>query len=99
MTETQFTQTIQNWIDDHHGYSVKNIGSVNSGSGRPDLYICWYGYFLGLEIKLENNHPSMFQTRHLTKIQKAGGIGIVVYPHNWEFVKRQMLILKKISQK
>ena len=51
-------------------------------SGIPDLLICCNGYFIGAELKASNGTPSELQIRELIRIQKASGIGVLVYPED-----------------
>ncbi len=49
-----------------------------SATGVPDIVICANGLFLGVECKAGNNKPTELQQRNLERIDKAGGVAIVV---------------------
>lgn len=60
-------------------------------SGIPDLLICCNGYFIGAELKGPAGTPSALQIKELLKIQKASGIGILIYPED-ELAFRQLIL-------
>lgn len=49
-----------------------------STTGVPDIIVCANGLFLGVECKAGNNKLTELQQRNLEKIDKAGGVAIVV---------------------
>jgi Holliday junction resolvase len=51
-------------------------------SGVPDLVICYYGTFIGIECKAGNNKPTPLQEQNLTRIQRAGGYALVINEEN-----------------
>jgi hypothetical protein len=70
-----------------YSFSVQQISLV----GDPDKVLCINGRFVALELKSEEGKPSKLQTHKLNKVTKAGGIAIVVWPHNWNKVKDRLL--------
>lgn len=56
-------------------------------SGVPDIVACYNGHFIGIECKAGKNTTTALQDRELEKIDKAGGIGMVVNETNIERVK------------
>lgn len=66
-------------------------------SGIPDLLICCNGHFIGAEIKASNGTPSALQIKELTRIQRAGGIGVLVYPED-EITFRKLILELKMSK-
>lgn len=70
-----------------------------SRRGVPDFLICMNGMFVALELKksvTEVGKPSaLLQEHNLNKINSARGIGIFVYPENWEKVKDTLIVLSK----
>lgn len=62
-----------------HGALVDNIQGNECQSSVPDLLICYAGRYIALEAKGPNGVLSPGQRRRLRKVQKAGGIGEVVY--------------------
>jgi len=56
-------------------------------SGVPDIVVCFRGQFIGIECKAGNNTTTALQDRELEKIDKAGGIAMVVNETNIERVR------------
>ena len=49
--------------------------------------VCDCGRFLGIELKANNGKPSLLQLYNLKKIREAGGIGVLLYPKEFEQFK------------
>lgn len=47
-------------------------------SGIPDVIICWYGRFIGVEVKSAKGKPTALQVRCGEQIKDAGGTWRVV---------------------
>jgi hypothetical protein len=47
-------------------------------SGIPDIVICWYGRFIGVEVKSAQGKPTALQVRCGEQIREAGGVWRVV---------------------
>lgn len=47
-------------------------------AGIPDFVGCYRGMMFGLEAKAENGRATAWQKQHLTRINGAGGFGIIV---------------------
>lgn len=62
--------------------------------GIPDFIGCINGYFVALELKVDDRE-SKLQGWVLDRIKRAGGVAFVVTPENWPDVFHQ---LKGISQ-
>ena len=45
-------------------------------TGLPDLVGCLRGRFVGIEVKVGSNQPSKIQHYILTRINRAGGVGM-----------------------
>lgn len=57
---------------------VNNHGNAYQGAGRPDIFACYRGRFLALEVKNETGQPTKLQLHELAKWKAAGAItGIV----------------------
>jgi len=56
-------------------------------SGVPDIVVCFNGHFIGIECKAGDNTTTALQDRELEKIDKAGGIAMVVNETNIERVR------------
>ena len=63
-------------------------------SGIPDLIVCLNGHFVGIEVKAEKGKPSKLQKYNIKKIKEAGGIAMIVYPDDFEDIKK---ILERIN--
>jgi penicillin-binding protein-related factor A (putative recombinase) len=54
-------------------------------SGTPDIIGCLNGRFIAIELKKDAiSRIEPLQVHKLNKIEKSGGIALVVYPENWE---------------
>lgn len=51
-------------------------------SGVPDIVVCYYGRFIGIECKAGSNKPTPLQQQNLEKIAVAGGRTMVVNEDN-----------------
>lgn len=59
--------------------------------GTPDFLMCVNGRFVALELKKSSKEkPDPLQLHNLELIQKAGGVGLVVFPENWNEVYDQL---------
>lgn len=100
MKEKIFENKIKRFLKDNDCYFVKYWGGgYFTESGIPDLLVCCNGYFLGLEIKAENGKSSELQKYNIKEIQKAGGVGMVVYPKDFEEIKKLIWRLKNIENR
>lgn len=54
-----------------HGYGA---------SGVPDIVACHKGFFFGIEVKADakKNKPTKLQMDNLERIEKAGGVAVVI---------------------
>lgn len=88
MKEKAFENKIKSYLKENNCYFVKYWGGgYFTEAGIPDLLVCCNGYFLGLEIKAENGKPSELQEYNMEQIKKAGGIGMIVYPKDFDDLK------------
>lgn len=70
------------------GYYEKRWGGgMFTKSGLPDLHIVACGKSIDVEIKAENGKPSDLQLFMLNQIRDCGGIGLIVYPNDFEHFK------------
>ena len=75
------------------GAVVDNVVGNEFQSNIADLLVCYKGQYIALEAKAPNGVLSKGQRYRLIKVQKAGGIGEVIY--SLEKVKN---ILKTIDE-
>ena len=85
--EKQFEKKVKAYLKDQGCWFLKTWSNGIQREGIPDLIVCCNGYFLGIELKAENGKPTELQLWNLDQIRKAGGIGIVLYPHMFEEFK------------
>lgn len=86
--EKLFENRIKTYIDELGGWHVKFFGNRMTKSGIPDILACVGGYFVGIEVKAQNGHPSELQIYHCKKIRESGGFSYIVYPSGWEKLKK-----------
>jgi hypothetical protein len=77
------------------GWFFKHWAGPYSPSGIPDIIACVNGKFVGIEVKAEDGHPSALQTRNIELIEKSNGIGLIIYPKDFEMLKS---LLKAVSE-
>lgn len=58
-------------------YCVNTHGNAFERRGRPDIYLCYRGRFVGVELKRGGAYKTTpLQDKHLREIQKNGGVGV-----------------------
>lgn len=70
-------------------------GASYTKSGIPDLLVCCRGRFLGIELKAKTGKPTELQVYNLRKIDEAGGLGILLYPDDFD---RFRILIEHIIQ-
>lgn len=93
MTEKQFENQVKAFLKDQHCWVLKTWSNGIQREGVPDLLVCCNGYFLGVELKNERGTPSALQLWNIKEIRKAYGIGIVLYPDQFEEFKHMINLL------
>ena len=87
--EKNFENRVKNYLKDKGAWVLKYWGgAAYTKSGIPDLLVCFEGWFLGIELKAPKGKPSELQLYNLREIEKAGGIGILLYPKDYEQFKQ-----------
>jgi hypothetical protein len=91
--ETLFKEKVKTWLDQlpRTWYFKTQLVAL---LGIPDIVGCVNGHFIALELKIDGEEPSKLQGWTLSKIIKAGGLGLSVTPANWKNVQ---VILKQIA--
>lgn len=59
--------------------------------GVPDILICYKGQFIAFELKTDTGKIDPLQGHILKNIAKAGGVAIVVTPHNVKEIFKEVL--------
>jgi len=75
------------------GWYFKHWAGPYSVAGIPDIIGCVKGRFIGLEVKAGNGHPSPLQLRTVDLINESGGVAMIVYPKDFEELKRKLVDL------
>lgn len=71
------------------GYYEKRWGGGKfTKAGLPDMHICVNGKSIEVELKATNGKPSDLQLHNLKQINTSGGRGLLVYPKDFEKLKR-----------
>lgn len=78
--EGRLVKRIRSYLDGRGAFNCKIQGDGDSyqEAGLPDLFVCYRGMFLGLEVKTDDGQPSAIQLAVLKRIERAGGVGRVV---------------------
>lgn len=86
--EKLFENKVKHFLSVRGCWYVKYWGGGQfTKAGVPDLLTCIGGRFVGIELKATHGTPSDLQLINLKKIERAGGIGLLLYPQDWaEFV-------------
>lgn len=88
--ETIFKEKVQAWLDEVTPFHEK-IQQMTI-RGTPDILACINGRFVAIELKnSESEKPDKLQEYKLLQIKKADGLSYVVYPENFEKMKKQIL--------
>lgn len=93
--EKRFETKIKRFLDEEGAWYVKYFANRNTKSGIPDVLACVNGYFVAIEVKAQNGHPSDLQIHHCTEIRIAGGFSFALYPSGFEKFKEFIKGLKK----
>ena len=64
-------------------------------AGIPDLICNVNGYFVGIEVKGEGGRPSTLQELNVQAINDSNGLGMIVYPKDFEQLKIEIERLLK----
>ncbi len=85
MKETPFKQKVEKWLKDNGYWFIKYwAGAKYTKEGIPDILACINGTFYGMELKGDGGTPTLLQLRNLSGIRNAGGVGVLLYPDDFE---------------
>lgn len=93
--EKRFENKIKKYLDEQGCWYVKFFANGYTKRGIPDLLCCVNGHFVAVEVKAAHGTPSELQERNIEKIGDAKGIGIVLYPKDFERFKKLVQVLKQ----
>lgn len=91
MREKDFENKVKAYLKEHGAWFLKTWSNGIQREGVPDILACVRGHFVGIELKAEKGHPSDLQLRQIRLIRQAGGIGVVLYPKDFDIFKEYFL--------
>lgn len=92
MKETPFKNRVEEWLNQNHHWYIKYwAGARYTKEGIPDILACINGRFVGMELKGTGGRPKLLQLKKLKQIREAGGIGVLLYPEDFEYFKDLLL--------
>ena len=77
------------------GYYEKRWGSAYTPSGMPDMHIMIHGLSVDVELKAAKGRPSDLQLVKVQRINDWGGIGLIVYPKDFDHLKSLLESIRK----
>ena len=88
MNEKRVEMKIRKELEKYNAWVLKTWSNGIQRAGIPDLIVCLNGHFVGIEVKAEKGKPSELQKYNIKKIKEAGGIAMIVYPDDFEDIKK-----------
>ena len=88
--EKLFENKIKKYLKDNGCWYVKYFANGYTKSGIPDLLVCVNGYFVAIEVKAPKGKPSDLQLWNIEQINQSGGIGIILYPDQFDQFKEMV---------
>ena len=104
MTEKKFETQIKNYLIENgvyeagtpkqnihmeiKGWFLKHWGGGMSRSGIPDILANINGQFVSIEVKGKSGKTSKLQEHNTQLINKGNGIGLIVYPKDFNKLKK-----------
>lgn len=93
--EKLFENQIKKYLKEQDCWYVKFFANSYTKKGIPDLLCCVNGHFVAIEVKAANGKPSELQEWNIQKIKDARGIGIILYPKDFNKFKQLVQTLKR----
>lgn len=75
--ETELQQKVISYLDGRRIFNFRYQASSNQ-FGLPDIIAIYRGYFVGLELKIDDGKATELQTRMLNAIKNAGGYADII---------------------
>ena len=85
--EKNFENRLKKFLEDEGCWFVKFFANAYTKSGIPDILCCSNGHFIAVEVKAPNGKPSELQKWNIKKIIEESGIGVVLYPDQFDQFK------------
>lgn len=76
-------------------WHFKHWAGPYSPSGIPDIIACVNGRFVGIEVKKDSGKVSKLQERNIRLINNVNGVGVILYPNDFENFKKMIMKLVK----
>lgn len=90
LTEKQLENKVKRFFKKYDIWFTKIWGGGFQRAGIPDLLACVNGRFVAVELKSSTGRPTELQKWNIEKIQESGGIGLVLYPDQFEEFKKMI---------
>lgn len=84
--EAKVKKKVTDILKSRGAYYFYPVTGGYGGSGVPDIVACYKGMFLGIECKTGTKKPTKLQSMNLEKIDKCGGVAVVVNEDNVDHV-------------
>lgn len=85
--EKRFEKKVRAYLDSIGAWHLKTISNGFQRAGVPDLLICYKGRFIAVELKATRGRTTSLQEHELKSIRTSGGIGLVLYPADFDWFK------------
>lgn len=95
--EKKFENKVRAYLNSIGAYVYKTFGGLFTKSGVADLFVCYKGYFIAIELKSKGGKPSALQIYNKKQVERAGGISIILYPKYFNRLKEFLKSLKPID--
>lgn len=97
--EKKFENEVKRYLTSIGAWWYKTMGTSYTRAGVPDILAVLNGRMIALEIKAAHGRPSALQLREIDRIRQAGGYARVLYPKDFESLKRDLEEMKDVQYK
>lgn len=80
--ERDITTRILRELRARGAFAEKNHGNAYTRIGTPDIYACFLGRFIAIEVKQPGKKPTPAQEAFLRELEKAGAVTMVMTSHD-----------------
>ena len=93
--EAKVKKKVQEILTAHGAYSFMPATHGYGTSGVPDIVVCYYGVFIGIETKAtDKNKPTKLQIKNAREIVGAGGIALLIHAENIRLVAETLALVE-----
>ena len=96
--EAKVKKQIRAILDEYGAYYAMPIGSGYGNSGVPDFLVCYKGWFIGIEAKAGKGKTTALQDMNLEKIEKAGGMTLIINEFNLQSINNLLNTIKNLDE-